>query len=277
MFSINSENNAITIGRNNNAQIIMNNTGAIELKNTGISINLTNKTISWVNGNFAVDENGYITAKAGGSIANFNIGNYTLSKNTVGLSSNSNYGYAFWAGDADYNQAPFYIDHTGKIYATKGTIGGWTIDTGEIKNSSGTVHFSSSGYLRGPNWSINSNGHAIFKDIEISSANSSLSATDKILNIGSFYVYKNGYTYIGMDTEFPGIVYNLNTINEDFYYQTMKKNVESTKLIQLGISLTNKDGELPKNFPHTWQFNLKFDIDNDKYSEESINLLKNNK
>ena len=196
MFSINSENNAITIGRNNNAQIIMNNTGAIELKNTGISINLTNKTISWVNGNFAVDENGYITAKAGGSIANFNIGNYTLSKNTVGLSSNSNYGYAFWAGDADYNQAPFYIDHTGKIYATKGTIGGWTIDTGEIKNSSGTVHFSSSGYLRGPNWSINSNGHAIFKDIEISSANSSLSATDKILNIGSFYVYKNGYTYI---------------------------------------------------------------------------------
>ena len=46
-------------------------------------------------GNFAVDENGYITAKAGGSIANFNIGNYTLSKNTVGLSSNSNYGYAF--------------------------------------------------------------------------------------------------------------------------------------------------------------------------------------
>ena len=98
---------------------------------------------------------------------------------------------------------------------------------------------------------------------------------EEIKNIKSI-TDKGEFTYIGMDTEFPGIIYNLNNLNKDFYYKTMKLNVESTKLIQLGITLTNKNGEFPKNIPyHTWQFNLQFDIDNDKHSEESINLLKN--
>ena len=98
---------------------------------------------------------------------------------------------------------------------------------------------------------------------------------EELKNIKSI-IEEGEYTYIGMDTEFPGIIYNLNNLNNDFYYKTMKLNVESTKLIQLGITLSNKNGEFPKNVPyHTWQFNLQFDIDNDKYSEESINLLKN--
>ena len=84
------------------------------------------------------------------------------------------------------------------------------------------------------------------------------------------------YTYIGMDTEFPGNVENLKILNNDFYYQNMKLNVESTNLIQLGITLSDRNGNFPTNIPyHTWQFNLKFDIDNDKYSEKSIKLLKN--
>ncbi len=83
------------------------------------------------------------------------------------------------------------------------------------------------------------------------------------------------FTYIGMDTEFPGNVCNIYNIDNEFYYKNMKLNVESTKIIQLGITLTNKNGEYPKDFPyHTWQFNFKFDLENDKFSEESINLLK---
>ena len=83
------------------------------------------------------------------------------------------------------------------------------------------------------------------------------------------------FTYIGMDTEFPGNVCNIYNIDNEFYYKNMKLNVESTKIIQLGITLTNKKGEYPKNSPyHTWQFNFKFDLENDKFSEESINLLK---
>ena len=84
------------------------------------------------------------------------------------------------------------------------------------------------------------------------------------------------YNYIGMDTEFPGTVYNLRNITNDFYYKTLKINVDSLKLIQLGITLSNKDGEYPKNIPyHTWQFNFKFDLDKDTYNEESVKLLKN--
>ena len=84
------------------------------------------------------------------------------------------------------------------------------------------------------------------------------------------------YNYIGMDTEFPGTVYNLQNITSDFYYKTLKINVDSLKLIQLGITISNENGEYPKNIPyHTWQFNFEFDLEKDIYNEESINLLKN--
>ena len=89
-------------------------------------------------------------------------------------------------------------------------------------------------------------------------------------------IIKEGkFTYVGMDTEFPGIIKKLNKLTNDFYYKTMKLNVELTKLIQLGITLSDKNGEYPKNYSYyTWQFNFKFDLEEDKYSEESINLLK---
>ena len=84
------------------------------------------------------------------------------------------------------------------------------------------------------------------------------------------------YNYIGMDTEFPGTVYNLNNITNDFYYKTLKINVDSLKLIQLGITLSNEKGEYPKNITyHTWQFNFQFDLMKDAYNEESVKLLKN--
>ena len=83
------------------------------------------------------------------------------------------------------------------------------------------------------------------------------------------------YNYIGMDTEFPGTVFCVQKYNEDFYYKTLKLNVDSLKIIQLGITITNENGEYPKNIPyHTWQFNFNFDIKKDKYNEQSINLLK---
>ena len=83
------------------------------------------------------------------------------------------------------------------------------------------------------------------------------------------------FNYIGMDTEFPGIVYNVDCITNDFYYKTLKMNADSLKLIQLGITLTNEHGEYPQNIPyHTWQFNFQFDINKDECNEDSINLLK---
>ena len=82
----------------------------------------------------------------------------------------------------------------------------------------------------------------------------------------------NEYNYIGMDTEFPGIVYSLSSISDDFYYKSLKLNVESLKLIQLGITLSNSNGEKPRPY-HTWQFNFEFDYLKDKYSDSSLKLL----
>ena len=98
----------------------------------------------------------------------------------------------------------------------------------------------------------------------------------ELKNIKSL-IDKEELIYVGIDTEFPGIVYNLNNINDDFYYKNMKLNVDSTKLIQLGITLTNRNGKNLKGSKiNTWQFNFQFDLDADKYNEKSINLLKEN-
>jgi CCR4-NOT transcription complex subunit 7/8 len=80
------------------------------------------------------------------------------------------------------------------------------------------------------------------------------------------------YNYIGMDTEFPGIVYSISDLSDDFYYKSLKLNVDSLKLIQLGITLSNEKGEYPTPY-RTWQFNFEFDYTKDKSSQSSMLLL----
>ncbi len=82
------------------------------------------------------------------------------------------------------------------------------------------------------------------------------------------------YNYIGMDTEYPGIYYCVQNMTKDFYFKTLKMNVDFLKIIQLGITLTNSKGEFPKNSKyHTWQFNFEFDKNKDKITSASLNLL----
>ena len=82
------------------------------------------------------------------------------------------------------------------------------------------------------------------------------------------------YNYIGMDTEFPGIVFPCENYSEGFYYKYIKSNVDKLKLIQLGITLYNSKGEIPEK-KSTWQFNLNFNYEKDIHSNESITLLSN--
>jgi CCR4-NOT transcription complex subunit 7/8 len=82
------------------------------------------------------------------------------------------------------------------------------------------------------------------------------------------------YNYVAMDTEFPGIVYQFQQNTRDAYYRTVKQNVDKLKLIQLGITLSDEEGNYPPDVS-TWQFNFKFDLNNDQYSNESIALLTN--
>jgi CCR4-NOT transcription complex subunit 7/8 len=82
------------------------------------------------------------------------------------------------------------------------------------------------------------------------------------------------YPYVGMDTEFPGVIYPCPVATDDFYYKYTKVNVDKLKLIQVGITLTNDKGDSPP-YISTWQFNLHFDCDKDEHSNESITMLYN--
>ncbi|XP_019443332.1 PREDICTED: probable CCR4-associated factor 1 homolog 7 [Lupinus angustifolius] len=89
------------------------------------------------------------------------------------------------------------------------------------------------------------------------------------------------YPFIAMDTEFPGIV--LRPIGNfknsyDYHYQTLKDNVDMLKLIQLGLTFSDEEGNLPfcgTNSHCIWQFNFcEFDVDEDVFANDSIELLR---
>ncbi|OMJ09489.1 CCR4-NOT transcription complex subunit 7 [Smittium culicis] len=85
------------------------------------------------------------------------------------------------------------------------------------------------------------------------------------------------YSYISMDTEFPGVVArpigNFNSTS-DYHYQLLRCNVDILKIIQLGITLSDSNGNMPPGIC-TWQFNFKFSLTEDMYAQESIELLQN--
>ena len=54
---------------------------------------------------------------------------------------------------------------------------------------------------------------------------------EEMKNIKAALPPKGNNNIIGMDTEFPGIVYDIKNITNDFYYKSMEKNVNSLKLI----------------------------------------------
>jgi CCR4-NOT transcription complex subunit 7/8 len=105
------------------------------------------------------------------------------------------------------------------------------------------------------------------------------------------------YPYIAMDTEFPGVVARPMggfRGKSDYHYQCLRTNVDMLKVIQIGITLFNEDGETPPArpapadlefgmaarragaqapLPFSWQFNFKFSLKDDMYNEKSIESL----
>uniref|UniRef100_A0A2K5DG41 poly(A)-specific ribonuclease n=1 Tax=Aotus nancymaae TaxID=37293 RepID=A0A2K5DG41_AOTNA len=74
------------------------------------------------------------------------------------------------------------------------------------------------------------------------------------------------YNYVAVDTEFPGVV------NADYQYQLLRCNVDLLKIIQLGLTFMNEQGEYPPGTP-TWQLNFKFNLTEDMYAQDSTELL----
>jgi len=83
------------------------------------------------------------------------------------------------------------------------------------------------------------------------------------------------YPYVAMDTEFPGVVarpIGSFKTSSDYHYQTMRCNVDLLKIIQIGITLADAQGNYPPDVS-TWQFNFRFSVQDDMYAPDSIELL----
>nr|XP_019538875.2 CCR4-NOT transcription complex subunit 7 isoform X1 [Aedes albopictus] len=85
------------------------------------------------------------------------------------------------------------------------------------------------------------------------------------------------YHYVAMDTEFPGVV--ARPVGEfrssaDYQYQFLRCNVDLLRIIQLGLTFMDEEGHTPPGFS-TWQFNFKFNLNEDMYAQDSIDLLQN--
>lgn len=88
------------------------------------------------------------------------------------------------------------------------------------------------------------------------------------------------YPLVAMDTEFPGVVVRpVGTFKSsaDYHYQTLRANVDLLKLIQLGLTFSDEDGNLPQcggNKFCVWQFNFReFNMRDDMYAQDSVELL----
>lgn len=82
------------------------------------------------------------------------------------------------------------------------------------------------------------------------------------------------YPYVAMDTEFPGVVAKpvTETFSLDYHYKSLKVNVDLLKIIQLGLSFADENGNFAPNCP-CWQFNFHFSLDDDMFAQDSIDLL----
>ncbi|EPS57520.1 hypothetical protein M569_17296, partial [Genlisea aurea] len=93
--------------------------------------------------------------------------------------------------------------------------------------------------------------------------------------IATFMPY---YPCASFDTEFPGTVYQAgdHRIPTELY-AAMKKNVDAMKIIQLGLTLSDWNGNLPHDaeYQYVWEFNFRdFDEDVDLKNPDSISLLR---
>ena len=174
-FLLNALNGSAIFGKSNGPQIIIDPSSSKALIKSGnyntttnpdgMQIDLSTPEIRFGTGNFIVDSNGHLTAKGGGSIAGWNIGNEILQSVNKKITLNASGDGSIYTGNKSYMHAPvngIYIGpdgiaigkqvsysngekHSkfgvhddgqvfakgawieGSIYADEGNIGGWTI------------------------------------------------------------------------------------------------------------------------------------------------------
>lgn len=134
------------------------------------------------NGTFHVDSNGNLTASSAtvkgelkadtgyiGGSNGFTIQSGKLYSGSKSSFSSANAGvYIGTDGISLGKNSPFKVDSSGKLIATHGTIGGWTLSSNML--TANGIEICSTGYLRATNsnWRINADGSASFKNVFVS-------------------------------------------------------------------------------------------------------------
>ncbi|KAH9362792.1 hypothetical protein HPB48_015245 [Haemaphysalis longicornis] len=83
------------------------------------------------------------------------------------------------------------------------------------------------------------------------------------------------YNYVAVDTEFPGVLVTPpDQLQPSLYqYSLVRENVNLMKLVQLGLSFFDENGQRAPECC-AWQFNFKFNVEEDAAAEDSIRFLR---
>ena len=84
------------------------------------------------------------------------------------------------------------------------------------------------------------------------------------------------YKYIALETEFPGVVVRpvgAYVASKEKEYDTLRANVDMLNIIQIGLTFCDENGNLAPGCP-CWQFNFRFNLEEDIFAEDAIQLLR---
>lgn len=186
------------------------------------NINTGSLTLSNFTGTYAINSAGFKVTKTGeiistsGKIGGYKISNYNLYSTQVGISSENNHGWAFWAGDdlsgeqpSEYGKnAPFRVGHNGYVYASNIDIAGgsFNVNNNFLVSDNGYLTIKDQGYLpnREPNLLIRKNNDTrirteIYSNYLILTGNSNTN-TDMIEMTGGYGLDIYCSTYQGQST-----------------------------------------------------------------------------
>ena len=239
------------------------NNGAVYLDSSASS----NTVMFKAGSNFSVQADGTITAKDG-TIGGWTITadrlesadksiflqprNQSTEASKIVFKANNFYVRAdggFKTGDKDWDEAIFRVTKDGKLKATAGTIGGWTIGTNSLKADELTLN--SDGSLQGPTWSITKEGLATFSNIRITNTKASgADDTTEILNIAKgdkhIIARNDGTLDVNKIIAKGGTIGGFTLGKDTIFHGNLKLDASGEKLTTGTITVDNENGATGK-------------------------------